>query len=192
MTTIARIRCAWSGFVGAPGVSTFYCLDAATFRPDLLDFWAAINETFPTNVTITIPNTGDLVDDTTGANTGVWTDGSVVTQVGGTAGVYSAPTGAVVIWGTDTFLSGRRVQGRTFLVPLGGACFEDNGSISASVLGILNGAATGLPAATAGQQQLLHRPTLAGSPSGVTPGSSVPVTSARVPDLAAVLRSRRD
>lgn len=192
MATIARIQVAWSGFVGAPGVSTFYCLDAATFRPGLVAFIYAATNDLPTTVTTTVPSTGDLIDEVTGDITGAWSDGTDAVTTGLTTGTYPAPSGLVVNWLTDTVIAGRRVRGKTFFVPLGGSRYDTNGSIDGATVSAFQSRATTLLAASPGQMLLWHRPTLAGSPSGVTPGEGVPVTGFRVPDLAAVLRSRRD
>lgn len=192
MTTIGRINAVWSGFVGAPGLSTFYCLDPATFRPALIAFWTSLAPALPGVVTVTVESQGDLVDDVTGDITGSWTDGTDSPHLGGTTGRYAAPSGACVNWKTTAVIGGRRVQGRTFIVPLGGTSTDFDGSLDPTVLATLRTASAALVAATPGQMQILHKPTLAGSPSGPTPGQAVAVAFAQVPDLVAVLRSRRD
>lgn len=191
MTTVARIKVRWEGFFGAPGLSTFYCLDAATWRPNLLTFFNTIKARMPTTVVMVVEAQGDLVNDVTGDITGSWTEGAETSYTGAITGNYPAPSGVVVNWLTTAVIAGRRLRGKTFLVPIGGAGYDNNGTIISTYLTDFRAAATALHTTTPGQMLVLHRPTLAGSPAGVTAGSSSAVTTATVPDLAAVLRSRR-
>ncbi len=82
--------------------------------------------------------TGDLVDilsATAGADRN--SDSSVGQQ-------YAAAAGACINWRTNTVHRGRRIKGRTFLVPLRGAAFEDNGTLSNATITSLTTAATAL------------------------------------------------
>jgi len=94
-----------------------------------------------------------------------------------------------VNWRTNQIRNGRRVRGRSFLVPLAGSAFEGNGTLSASTLTSLKSAADTLRTA-AGTTQLgvYARPTT----KDATDGLWAQVTANTVPDMGAVLRSRRD
>ena len=135
-------------------------------------------------MTIQTSGTCDLVNEATGAITGAAATANPAVVTGQHNGVYAGSTGAVVRWQTAGYVSGRRVQGKTFLVPLVQA-FDTQGSIATTALTTLTNAANGLVTAGSGDFVVWHRPTAFAS------GSSHPVTGALVPDLAAVLRSRR-
>jgi len=184
-----RFNVAWQNWPGAPGVSTFYAeqgADVSTITDALRAFYLALITYVPTGLTIQVPSSGDIISDASGAITGAWSDGTPVTVVTATgAGTYAGNAGAVVHWLTSGVVNGRRVRGRTFIVPLVSSSYDANGSLSAATITALTNAATTLVAAIGTNMLVWHRPK--------TPaiGSSFDVTSYRVPDLAVSLRSRR-
>jgi hypothetical protein len=193
MANIAEIQVSWSGFPGAPGVSTFYS-DAAASIPlaSLRTFFDAIKTRFPSSVTWSFPGVGDIFDSGTGALIGSWTQAAPANLVAtGSAGNWVGPAGAVVNWQSSTIVppvppkvSGHRLRGRTFLVPFDTNQF-DNGSLVGLTVTNVQTAADALVTAAGADLRLWHRP-IAGA--GGVAGS---IVSAKVPDLAAVLRSRR-
>ena len=189
MADMMRFHCAWQNWPGAPGVSTFYAesgADISTITDALRAFWQSFVTYLPTGLTIQVPSTGDIISDTTGAITGAWSDGTPVAVVTGTAaGVYAGNAGAVVHWLTGAVINGRRLRGRTFLVPLIGSAYDANGSLSATTITAITNAATTLVAAIGTNLLVWHRP--------VPPmnGSSADIVGFRIPDLAVSLRSRR-
>lgn len=191
MATIGRIRVRWEGFFGAPGVSTFYCLSPATFRPGLVTFFNSIGETIPTAASTVVESSGDLVDDTTGLITGAWADGAEVTKVGTVAGQYAGPVGAVINWQTTRVIVGRRLRGKTFIVPLGGGSYDTNGTLFTATRTAITDAAAALIAAAPGQMVVLHKATPTTPTRVATDWESAAVATSSVPDLTAVLRSRR-
>jgi len=186
MASLYRTRALWQNWPGAPGYSNFYSLGGG--NADAVEaFFTAINGLLPNGMTITVPPSGDIIDDSTGNLTGTWSlpgTGGVVTS-SATVGAYPGASGAVVHWRTNGFVGGRNVRGRTFLVPLTGASFSQTGDLDTSRLGTLQTAASGLVTAGGGNLAVWRRPTT------FTGGSSHIITSATVPDLAVVLRSRR-
>src|SRR5450759_2662767 len=114
MPNLDRHRLNWTGFIGAPGVSTFYVIAGTNANPFLHDFFDTIKAYLPQDVTIQVEATGDTLDYATGALVGAWSGTSVSPVVGTSANAYSAVTGALVRWGSATFLSGRRLRGHTF------------------------------------------------------------------------------
>lgn len=182
-----------TGFAGGPGVSTFYCLDPATFVIALRAFYGSIPQVFPNDVTITVEGSGDVINDATGALTGSWITAEAAGTVGGDAGLYAAPAGAAIGWLTSTVVDGSRLAGRTFLVPLCAAAYQNEGSIGDDTLASLRAAAAVLVGATPGNFMVWHRPQFSETiPRVVTrPGSSAAVTGSRVNDRVAILRSRR-
>jgi hypothetical protein len=192
MTALSRVRIVLSGFPGGPGVATHYVHDAATALGELKGLWAAFAQVMPTDVFITYPTAGDVIEDTTGGLTGSWTAPGRSGDVGATSGTYSAPSGAVVTWTTGAVFDKHRLRGRTFVVPIGGSQYDADGSLSAACIAALSAAAGEKVGTLAGNLVIWHRPihaTLAGPPERL--GASSAVTGFSVRDRVAVLRSRR-
>lgn len=192
MATISRLRVAWTGFPGAPGVSTFYSTDAAKMRTDVIALFSAILGPLPADVHLSVPSQGDIVDVDTGVIVGGWSDGAETLFQGASQEVYAAPVGAVILWSTSAFTGGRRLKGRTFIVPLASGAFFQDGSLGAAVSAILNDAAAAYAASGAGTHVIYRRPkhpTLSDPRTWL--GSTGPIIGGTVPDMAAVLTSRR-
>lgn len=190
MTAILRMRVAWGGAgVTGPGLSTFYFDQAGSgFPADVRAFFEAIKANIPSNVTITVPNDGDIIEDTTGALTGAWSEPSGGGITTGTfSGDYPQGVGTRVVWNTAGIYRGRRVKGSTFIVPIGGALFGTSGFLDPATQSIIQGAADTFVAS--GSQPLVWS-----RPSDVAPatsGESNAVSSATVPAAVSWLRSRR-
>lgn len=207
MTTLYRIRSIWTGFSGAPGYTNMYfgttdplAAGAQTAANDVKAFWELVKVNLPDVVHIAIEGAVALVEDLNGQQTGELALSSTPAPSVGTQSVaYFAPAGASVNWGTSSFLYGRRVKGRTYIVPLAANCSDVGGTLLDTVKTSLNTAAAGLVAAPS-QMVVFTRPrdAVAADPargiagSAERPGSSSLVTSGTVRDVIAVLRSRRD
>jgi hypothetical protein len=185
MATIERIRVNWTGFTGAPGLSTFYATDAITLLPDVRTFFNAIVSLIPNVVTLSFEPFGERFSDVDGSLLGTWSTTTPTPVLGGATALYAAPTGYVVNWITGAVIHNRFLRGKTFIVP--GIVSSGDGSPSNSLVTTLQTAATTLKN-SAGGLRIWHRPTA----PGATDGSSSLVLSAQVPDKAVVLRSRRD
>lgn len=175
----------WSGFPGAPGYSILYATPGAGISGDVQAFFTAVRTELPSSVSITGPTGGDSIDPVTGTLTGTWSGGTGGTINGMSAAVYAGPAGAVVTWLTDGIANGRRVRGRTFLVPLSSSAYQTDGSLLAGSLTAIQSAANALVSSAAGNLLVWHRPV------GGVGGSAHAVTGAKVSDRVAVLRSRR-
>lgn len=186
MASLARITCKWSGFLGAPGYTNFYFTLPGIDPGNVFDFFAAQAGSFPTGLTIEVPNQGDTIDEATGNIINGWAGagGGVVT---GTAGA-SAPGGAgmCINWHTDSVVNGRRVRGRTFMVPLSADSFEADGTPSALRVNFMKTQADALITNSAGEFVVYHRPV------GGVGGSAHVVTRSAIRDRSALLRTRRD
>ena len=203
MSTIARIRVPWSGGHGGPGVSTFFALDPTTALAPLRTFFDSLKAYVVTPIGWTFFGEGDTIVAETGVLSGTWvaTGQLGVAAIGGSAN-HSDATGLCISWRTGTVLFGHRVVGRTFLVP-GIKDMYDDGSINPSLIADITTQATVMINAVPGNFGVWTRP-FPGSPAwtdvrGVLhpakaahAGAFSPITSASVPDLAVVLRSRRD
>jgi len=201
MTGMLKVKVRWAGFTGSPGWSNFYYRDfalnneptqaqaeAAVTRTNT--FIGAIADRLPPNVNLTVQAEVDVIEEADGQLITSFTV-PTPTAIPGTATVttYSAPTGVVVTWRTATVRNGRRVRGRTFLVPVSNVCYQTDGSLEPASLTDIQTAASALASQT-GTPDLgvWARPTGPAATDGVW----CPVTAATVPDMAAVLRSRRD
>ena len=203
MTLLDRHRVVWTGFIGAPGVSTFYVATGTALNAALATFFTAIDATLPADVVLEIEPAGDTIESSTGALTGAWTDSAPALIHGSDAAAYSAVSGALVRWGCATFLSGRRLRGHTFLVPFGGDLYDTSGQISASVIAIITAAAGSFVTSLSGNLIIWQRPRLAEPAYTDRAGHTHPAVTARLGGYGPVLtgtcrpvvtelRSRRD
>lgn len=192
---ISRIKVTWSGFVGAPGVSTFYSIDQGVDVPLIRTFFSAIAGMLPADVTISFSATGDVLDETTGAITGTYTVAQPDNVEGTNASDYAAPVGMSVEWETGVIQDGRRLRGRTYLVPMTGDMFSADGSPDPTAVTTLLDAAQSL--ADDSHLVVWHRPRAAKTEETIPAvtsrtGGYASLSGATVTDAAAVLTSRRD
>lgn len=151
---------------------------------------ASLAGALPVGVVLSVPGSGDIIDDTTGHLTGVWSSPSGTTVNASGPANCAAGVGACIEWSTGGIVNGkkgpRRLRGRTFLVPLHSSMYDTDGTISGQGLNSLKTFADNL--AAAGPLGIWHRPTTVGG----TDGSSSAVLSHNVRDKVAILTSRRD
>lgn len=205
MAQIGRLRIPWEGVASGSGLSTIF------FKPTPADsavtgdegtaavsgvkgFFDAIAGLLPNNISITYPTAADVLNDVNGQLLG----SVAITQPSVTTGTdiatWAAPAGAYVRWETGVIVDGRRLRGRTYIVPLSSAEYDDSGNLGSATITTLQSAANSMltAAATAStwDYAVWHRPVIT---AGVVTrnGSSSPVTSALVRDFTAVLKSRR-
>lgn len=185
MTTMRRVKVEWNGLGGLPGLSTFYYGVASPNVSDLVTFFTTLRPLFPTSLTWNIPQSGDELDDATGALTGGWlgSGGGSVTANGGNL-PYAAGVGARVQWNTGIIVGRRRVRGTTFLAPMLGSKFDSSGTIDSAALTTLQVACSTL-AASGVAKGIWHRPV------NGTGGQYCAINDAIVPDRVTSLRSRR-
>lgn len=204
MTELLRVRARWTGFSGAPGYTVLHFRDFASTNdnPDAVTqagatgavtrtraFFDAIKALLPTQVLINVEPEVDVIESTDGKLQRSYTTGTTAAVAGTATSAFSAASGAVVNWRTDGVRNGRRVRGRTFLVPIAMTAFATTGQLSTASQTTLQSAATAL--ADNAQTPDLHvfgRPTAAGATDGV----AHPVSNAGVPLMGAILTSRRD
>lgn len=184
--TMNRVRCGWSNFPGAPGLSTLFVGSGTTNMAPIKTFWDAVKDILPNGTTVATPNSGDQLLEATGTLSGTWSGsgGGNSTSVA-TAAPYSGSSGAVIEWQTSLIVAGRRVLGKTFIVPLVQTQYDSNGSLSTTCVNTLTNAGNALIVALAGELKVWSRPRPAMA------GAAATVIGCRVPDLAVVMRSRR-
>lgn len=192
--TLMRVTAQWGGFQGGPGYSNFYFYGEGgdelhqAHRVLVAEFFQGFSSYLPSGVTIGILSEGAVIDEATGMLVDYLQGTEPITgAIGSSSGSYSAAAGAVVNWNTNAVVAGRRVRGRTFIVPVGNSGLQSDGTLSEAFISTLRGAATDLigPGSNSGLS-VWSRPRAGAA------GSSAIVTSAVVPDMTAVLRSRRD
>lgn len=187
MPNLARVRTSWSGApVVGPGVSTFYFDEAASgFVAAVSAFFVSLAARVPTGVLFTTLNTGDIVDEDTGALVGTWTDGVTGTAATSGSGVYASGVGCRGRWSTSGIKNGRRVRGSTFIVPLVGSAYQSDGTIDGTVWTSIRTSFDNLYTATAGNMYIWSRPVAgAGGQANLVIGDDLP-------DKVSWLRSRR-
>lgn len=201
MANILRVKMRWTGFIGGPGYSVFHMRDFNTDNPDnaqavaalarISTFANAIKGFVPSQITLTPVGDVEVIEDTTGELVNVLSGGTpagIVGTVASTNGFASA-VGMNITWRTAGIRNGRRVRGRTFLVPLTMGTFINTGQPGAGAMTDISAAAAGLANASGSPDLGVYcRP----SSKGATDGSWHAVTNYSVPALASVLRSRRD
>jgi len=192
---VDKVTAVWTGWGGAPGYSNFYFVGDAT-GADLTQitgavrtFFAAFTLCLPTPVSVKVSQVVQQIDPSTGAlqlEKTAPADPAIVVGAGGAN--FASPVGACVIWRTTSTRNGHIVKGKTFLVPLSTAAYDTDGTILASRLTELRGAATALCgfAATGGSTFGVWSRPVAGA-GGAVSHSGV----ATVNDRTAVLKSRR-
>jgi len=189
-----QITARYTGFQGAPGYIRMKFTGALTTAE--ANSAAANWKTFLSSLALLGPSGSSITFDTAaqtytdlGVQTGEVSITSVPTPINPlSTKAYAGGSGAVINWLTNGFHLGRKVRGRTFLVPLTSDAFEQNGTLLAST--VTNIAAAGVTfAGTTPQPVIVSIKTSGG---GVTSGFVSPIVGATVPDRSAILRSRRD
>jgi len=199
VASILRVTTQWSGFTGAPGWTVTHwgagggtlteACDAATSA--MRTFWDSLKTNFPTGITFQVLQEVPMLDVASGSLQDVLSATSTPAAVTGLgSGVTAAPAGASVIWGTGTVRNGRRLRGRTYLVPLASTQYEANGSLTASAITSIGNAAQTLRSTVASPLMVFGRPDA--DVPGLETGVAANVVSHSIRDLVAVLRSRRD
>lgn len=177
----------WSGggLVG-PGISTFYFLDLSAGPLTLLtSFFNAVKVVVPDDVTMTVPNSGDVIEAETGDLLSGWTSTGGSAIAGGNSGAFPQGVGMRVKWLTSTVINGRRVTGSTFIVPIVGGSFDTGGLPLTTTVTALQDAADDLVDLSDDTMRVWHRP------KGASPGAVAAVNAALVPRKVSTLRSRR-
>lgn len=211
MSQIGRVKAEWSGFIGAPGYTNlFFGLKGGTFAWSAAAAQEAVDSVkalltytanYPTTVNIQVSPEVDVIDSDTGELVEFHTAPTTPALITGTSTASVAgPAGACISWSTDGVHRGRKVRGRTFIVPLATTSYEPNGTIFPGFLTAIRTNASGYltMARTLVEPNIWARPftepEVVGGPipPTVVPGAAFRITSASVADKVAVLRSRRD
>lgn len=201
MADLLRVSMKWSGFTGAPGYTNFHFRDfSTTGSPTAADaisatdrvesFIGTIKSLLPNVVNLAVEGDCAVISAETGNLVTVYNGAPAAAQVGtGGVGAYAAPVGAVVTWRTSVVRNNRRIRGRSFIVPTAATAQSTDGSLASTAATTLSTAAAALIDQTGTPDLCVWaRPT----GPGLSDGTFGIVESFSVPDIMAVLRSRRD
>ena len=144
-------------------------------------FWGAVDAVIVNQVTWATEAEVLVVDEASGAITGVLTTTPQTGTGGGSSEAISRALQVLVKWNTGVFINGRRLIGHTY-VPALTEIANDNGNVLAATRTTVDTAAEAL-IADAGSNFAIWSP---------TSGQADAAVSASVPTKFAVLRSRRD
>lgn len=196
-------RVEWGGsLVTGPGVSVFHGrttvggtgFDTAQALADRCrKFFLDIVSLVPSGVSWTFPNevtelqTG--ISETTG-QAGTLLDVHAITppatvNATATAGNHSRASGGRVDWNTESVVAGRRLRGRTYIVPLASLGYDSSGSLATTCITTLTTAGNNFKDATVFSN---CQPVVWSRSHGI----AADIVGASVDDRASILRSRRD
>jgi hypothetical protein len=191
---VARTRTVWNGITGAPGYTELSFITDGTTPTEgaacisaTVDFFTSVSALVATTTNFSVDSEISFFNEATGALEEITAVSPAPDNLGGGFGSQGpGPTGAVIGWSTGGINWGRRVRGRTFIVPLAAGCYQSDGTLTSGTVTQLSSAATDLVADADTEFGVWSRP------RDNVGGAAFPVLTWRVPDMAAVLRSRRD
>lgn len=191
---VIEYRVNWDGPIGGPGVTVFHgrtvtggvdSIAAEELAGKAHEFFNALGALIPAGYVLEFPGEAVELNTTTGALEDVYTFDPPDDVVCSGGGDWAAPVGMRVEWRTDAIVAGRRLRGRTFIVPITAAAFDATGSPDSTSIGLVSTAAA----------EFYDEDPIGNVDPGVwsrTHGILADITGHVVPDQATVLRSRRD
>lgn len=185
MPSVFKAQFAWTNFPGGPGVNTIYLNEAPSDLEAFKTFYESIAAGIPSNVTISYPGSGVELDATDGTLVGAWSVTTEADTICTGGGEYAGGVGYCIRWETGAFIAGRRLYGRTFLVPMVGSAFDEAGAPKPDFVGTVESACSLLVDNCAGTLAVWARK------KGARDGSVHTVLSGHVAALPAFLKSRR-
>jgi hypothetical protein len=197
--TFIRVKINWTGFVGSPGYTNFnfeLINPGAWTQPDVdaavtkVQTWLTVIRLLQPAVVISgIDPAVSEHDEQSGDIVNFWNATPGAAAAGSNPGAaFTSGTGFCINWQTGGVRNGRRVRGRTFVVPISGSLYESNGSfINAEVASWRASAIT-----LAGDTNGVRLGIFAHTPKALIPdGGIYDVTGVSINDRPAFLSSRR-
>lgn len=168
-------------------MSTFYTTnsDGSGLATSLVAYFTSVAGILPPTAVVTVPTSGETIDEVTGELNGSWSGGLGGVIPGTGAGAYAQGVGMRQVWLTNGITAGRRVRGSTFLVPIGTSNYDSTGNLTSGVLSAVGAAALTFTTAQAGEFCIYSRPVVGRS------GTHSLVTGPQTPDAVSWLVSRR-
>ena len=187
-----QYRPQWNSAHGGPGVSVFNVRlsgAALTTGPQQIadnihTFFADVAQHMPDDISFTFPAEVAEMNTTTGTLEAIHPVNAPAQVTGGNANSYMGAAGTSVIWHTEAIVAGRRLRGRTFLVPLVAGAFHTDGTLISTTAGLILQSANNLISdmENVGSLAVWSR----------THGVLADVAQPSLATLGSVLRSRRD
>jgi hypothetical protein len=181
------------------GTSYFYSSTAVDLSSQISPLFDAIKQYFPPAMIWTFPGWYRELDETNGKLTDIVVGASQGTIQAPASSLAVAPSqGLQIRWNTNGFPHGRRVVGRTYLVPMLVNTYGTDGLGIASTCNTINAAADALRSRSGNELSIWNRPITKKDPNDPTndilvrPGSRWPVISTVCPRKPVQLSSRRD
>lgn len=191
---VLEYRVDWDYGSGSPGVTVLHgrtntgSSDEAAAQDmanQARELFFALRTVFADDVTFTFPSEVTELNTTTGVLEDIYAITAPASVDGIVDSGWAAPAGAIIRWDTDAIVAGRRLRGRTFLVPIAATVFQNDGSINAADL-------TNIDTAAAQWSDVTFFTDFSPSVWSRTHGIQADITSHLAVDRVAVLRSRRD
>jgi len=198
MASVYRVTANWSNFLGAPGITKLSFIaatgdaGAVAATAAARAFFNGFAPTLPAGLQIQVSREVQEYDEATGTLLGeVVASVTPALVTGASAPAYAGGAGAFIGWKTGAIWQGRRVQGRTFMVPMAGI-FEANGTPTSAYIASAQSVADAL-IADAGTTFAVWAKKFdkTQDPPVQTNGAAFQVLSSVVRDVASGLRTRR-
>lgn len=193
MPSLWRVTATWTGGKIGTGFTNLFFTEGVSTAVQASDAARVfINSCYssgaklPSGITITWRAAVDVIDDATGTLQSTIPVTKPADIAGTDTTAYAAVAGACVTWRTDGLVAGKRVAGRTFLVPMGGLGLQSDGTIDNNTVSSIHTAA-GILISAAPEFVVWHRPASVAAGGG----SSHPVSAGVCADKSAYLTSRR-
>lgn len=202
MPSVFKTTATWNGFIGAPGYTKFAWIDLATTASytaatdGMRAFFAALTTYLYLGTSIQVAQILQEYDAATGTLLAEHSASTLPAVVNGVAAASAHPggAGAFISWKTGQIYNGRRVQGRSFIVPIAASCYDTDGTLASGFTNALQTAGDNLVnialADFAVWAKTWSKPVPPNKPVQIG-GQGFSVQNAQVKDQASGLRSRR-
>lgn len=189
MANMIEVTTTWNPPSGVTTKSVMYFgpgADPSIVRLRVHELWDALSHALSNQCSWSVDTEGRILDSSTGTLLGSWTEATTRADAGiGTGQPVADATQALLRWQTGTVVSGRFLQGRTFVPGLEGNELLA-GNLGAATVTSFVAAQASFLLATSGQFGIWHRPKAGAG------GVWVPVTGGSTASELAVLRRRRN
>jgi len=200
MPNVSVVTALWNGFSGAPGYSRFHFAEltndamrsgaGAAVRSFFFGFASVLMSSWSIAVQPTV-QTFDAATGLLQGEAGMGTPPATMPGTGATTTIFEGGSGTVINWLTGQVHAGKKIRGRTFLVPLLSTAFSSDGTLGSATQNSIITAGNALVSTSGITSVVWSRQWDTSKPPHQTGGFLTNVNSVAVPDRAAQLRTRR-